>query len=79
MDRGTKHGKVVGTAGIEAVGHKHKVKHRAVFGISVEKTYCGYRVYNRYNNRGHAYDYKTTDEVVDRCRYMTGVIIPPKN
>ena len=34
-------GKVVGTAGIEAVGHKHKVKHRAVFGISVDKAYWG--------------------------------------
>lgn len=46
--------------------------------VCVEKTYCGYRVYNRYNNRGYAYDYRTPDEVVDRCRYMTGVIIPPK-
>ena len=34
-------GKVVGTAGIEAVGHKHKVKHRAEFGISVLREYWG--------------------------------------
>ena len=34
-------GKVVGVAGIEAVGTKYKVKHRAEFGISVIKEYCG--------------------------------------
>ena len=34
-------GKVAGTAGIEAVGTKHKVKHRAEFGISVLKEYWG--------------------------------------
>ncbi len=34
-------GRVVGTAGIDAVGHKEKVRHRAVFGISVEKAYWG--------------------------------------
>ena len=34
-------GKVVGTAGIEAVGHKYKVKHRAEFGISVLRAYWG--------------------------------------
>ena len=34
-------GKVAGTAGIEAVGAKHKVKHRAEFGISVLKEYWG--------------------------------------
>lgn len=34
-------GKVVGTAGIEAVGMKYKVKHRAEFGISVSKNYWG--------------------------------------
>ena len=33
--------KVVGTAGIEAVGTKHKVRHRAAFGISVLKEYWG--------------------------------------
>ena len=33
--------KIVGVAGIEAVGHKYKVKHRAEFGISVLKEYCG--------------------------------------
>ena len=32
-------GKVAGTAGIEAVGHKYKVRHRAVFGISVDKAH----------------------------------------
>lgn len=32
-------GCIVGTAGIEAVGHKDKVKHRAVFGISIDKNY----------------------------------------
>ena len=34
-------GKVVGTSGIEAVGKKYKVKHRAEFGISVLKDYWG--------------------------------------
>ena len=34
-------GKAVGLAGIEAVGWKDKVKHRAEFGISVDKAYWG--------------------------------------
>ncbi len=34
-------GVVVGTAGIEAVGTKYKVRHRAEFGISVAKAYWG--------------------------------------
>ena len=34
-------GKIAGTAGIEAVGKKYKVKHRADFGISVLKEYWG--------------------------------------
>ena len=34
-------GKVVGTAGIEAVGKKYKVRHRADFGISILKEYWG--------------------------------------
>ena len=34
-------GKVAGTAGIEVVGKKYKVKHRAEFGISVLKEYWG--------------------------------------
>lgn len=34
-------GTVMGTAGIEAVGRKDKVKHRAAFGISVSKAYWG--------------------------------------
>lgn len=34
-------GKVAGTAGIEAVGKKYKVKHRAEFGISVLREYWG--------------------------------------
>lgn len=34
-------GKIVGTAGIEAVGAKYKVKHRADFGISVLREYWG--------------------------------------
>ena len=34
-------GKVVGTAGIEATGTKHKVKHRAEFGISILREYWG--------------------------------------
>ncbi len=35
------HDRLVGTAGIEAVGTKDKVKHRAELGISVEKEYWG--------------------------------------
>ncbi len=34
-------GKIVGVAGIESVGKKYKVKHRAEFGISVLKEYWG--------------------------------------
>lgn len=34
-------GIVVGTAGIEAVGTKYKVRHRAEFGISVAKEFWG--------------------------------------
>ncbi len=34
-------GKTVGSAGIEAVGTKYKVKHRAEFGISIIQEYCG--------------------------------------
>jgi ribosomal protein S18 acetylase RimI-like enzyme len=34
-------GNVAGTAGIEAVGRKYKVKHRAVFGIGILKEYWG--------------------------------------
>ncbi len=32
-------GRVVGTAGIESVGQKEKVRHRATFGISVDMAY----------------------------------------
>ncbi len=35
-------GKVVGTAGIKAVGKKHKIKHRADFGISILQEYWGF-------------------------------------
>lgn len=34
-------GKVAGTAGLDAVGTKYKVRHRAEFGISVGKEYWG--------------------------------------
>ena len=34
-------GAAVGTAGIESVGRKEKVKHRASFGISVDRDYWG--------------------------------------
>lgn len=34
-------GTIVGTAGIEAVGKKYKVRHRAEFGISIAKEYWG--------------------------------------
>ena len=34
-------GKIVATAGIEAIGKQYKVKHRAEFGISVLKEYWG--------------------------------------
>lgn len=34
-------GKVVGTAGIEAVGKKHKLRHRAELGIGILKEYWG--------------------------------------
>ena len=34
-------GKVVGCAGINCVGRKEKIRHRAEFGISVDKVYWG--------------------------------------
>ncbi|MBQ5399712.1 MAG: GNAT family N-acetyltransferase [Treponema sp.] len=34
-------GKIVGTAGIECVGAKEKTRHRAVFGIGIDKNYWG--------------------------------------
>lgn len=34
-------GRLIGTAGIEAVGSKYKLRHRAEFGISVLKDYWG--------------------------------------
>ena len=34
-------GSIIGTAGIECAGRKDKVKHRAIFGISVDKEYWG--------------------------------------
>lgn len=34
-------GKIAGTAGIEAVGTKYKVRHRAEFGISILREYWG--------------------------------------
>lgn len=34
-------GKIVGSAGFDAVGSKKKIKHRAEFGISVDKAYWG--------------------------------------
>ena len=34
-------GKIAGTAGIESVGEKYKVKHRAEFGIGIFKEYWG--------------------------------------
>ncbi len=35
------HGRIVGTAGIEAVGDKDKIRHRAEFGIGIEEEYWG--------------------------------------
>lgn len=34
-------GRIAGTAGIEAVGRKHKLRHRAEFGIGILKEYWG--------------------------------------
>lgn len=34
-------GKIVGTAGIQALGHMFKMQHRAEFGISVDRAYWG--------------------------------------
>lgn len=34
-------GKVVGCAGVDAIGEKEKIKHRAEFGVSVERAYWG--------------------------------------
>lgn len=37
-------GRIVGTAGIEAVGKKYKIKHRAELGISIEKDYWSWGI-----------------------------------
>ncbi len=34
-------GKIVGTAGIDSLGNKYKIKHRADFGIAINKEYWG--------------------------------------
>ena len=34
-------GKIVGLAGIEKIGNKEKIRHRAEFGISIDKNYWG--------------------------------------
>lgn len=34
-------GRIVGTAGIEAIGTKYKVRHRAEFGIAIARAYWG--------------------------------------
>ena len=34
-------GKLVGTAGVEPIGAREKLRHRAEFGISIEKAYWG--------------------------------------
>lgn len=34
-------GRIVGTAGIDSLGNKYKIRHRADFGISVEQKYNG--------------------------------------
>ena len=37
-------GKVVGSAGISCVGRKEKIRHRAEFGISIDKAYWGFGI-----------------------------------
>ena len=37
-------GKIVGSAGIERVGNKEKVKHRADFGISIDQAFWGFGI-----------------------------------
>ena len=34
-------GRIIGTAGLEPVGYKEKIQHRADFGIAIEKEYWG--------------------------------------
>ena len=34
-------GRIAGTAGVDALGEKYKLRHRAEFGISVERAYWG--------------------------------------
>ena len=37
-------GRIVGTAGIDPIGDKEKIRHRADFGIAIEKAYWGHGV-----------------------------------
>ena len=43
-------GKVVGLAGIEAVGNKYKIRHRCDFGISIEKDFWNLGIGNALTN-----------------------------
>ena len=37
-------GRIVGTAGIDPIGDKEKIRHRADFGIAIEKAYWGHGI-----------------------------------
>ena len=43
-------GKVAGSAGINAIGRYHKVRHRAEFGISIAKEYWGLGIGGKLTN-----------------------------
>lgn len=49
---------------------KHPFK--GIHTVCVERTEDGYRVYNRSNRREEPADYKSVDEVVDKCRFICG-------
>lgn len=70
-------GKVAGIAGIEAVGKKYKVKHRAEFGISVLKKYWGIGLGKALTNaciqcaKNAGYDQLELNVVADNERAMS--------
>ncbi|NMP37828.1 MAG: hypothetical protein GX051_06845 [Clostridiales bacterium] len=45
---------------------------KGIHTVCVENTGDAIRVYNRYNSKDYPYEYKTPDEVVDKCRFICG-------
>lgn len=49
---------------------------KGVHTVCIERIDGGYRIYNRANSKTEPCDYKTREEVVEKCRFMCGYFIP---